>query len=677
MHARSSTLAVSLAAILATGGLLAVTTMSGCERKNPTGKAVTTGAKDLHALAGGGASPAIAPLQKETYTKVSTAMQPVADGGRPGENAAASLILAQSQFGLTEIPSARTAELERESLNRLTVLRATLNQWTSQTVSAEAAESFNTSDLVSGNKARIAELDAQIVTKAKTKSDLEARVALLRSDAAKKKEAAKPHQLAYAELRQQAATLSAVAGKDLVMQANARKREGDALLNEAGLLDAQADLLQPQADEAALQVGQLTNQKASLERSNTELAAGQTSAKDEAAKARAEAAKAEKDLLGQLDDLRKLREGELAETTAATVSALQKAVASAKKSQSDSAAQAKISVGGFQQSIGDAHLQAASGHRQYAGFLASVASVKPAFPGADALREESTKVKEQEKAALEAAKGAYEDAKGSYSSAPSRGEVKERLQKVGETLDTVSKWVGGEAVDVSGILKVQAAKPAAAEPEATPAAGTEVAAAPAAGDEGVIQGMVARMLDAGSTGNVSGLRELYHTTSPEEAAFVDVSVAFQKAFGELDQATTKAFGERFVTAMARNPMMQQQASLLNAAADAKVSDYQIVVSGNAATATNPKIPPPVEFAKIDGKWKIVTQYAQQVAAMPEAQRPLLTKQFQVLGECAAQTLVDLNSGTLQSADAVVNAFVLKLQPAMMKMMTEMQQGGGG
>lgn len=661
--------------IAASAGGAGLAMLGGCDRDDASKQAVVSGARDLHALAGGGAAPAIPALQKDTYTRVVGTVQPVADSGSPGTNAAASLILAQSQFGLSEAPAARMAELERESLNRLTVLRATLNQWTTQMVAAEADASYSTTELIGVNNQRIAELEQQITAANKAQADLEARVALLRKQAQARIEQAEPHQLAYAELRQQAGTLNAVAGMSVVEQAAARKRQGDQLMNEAAALTAQADVLQPQADEAALQARQLANQKSSLEQSNVSLAAGETAAKDQAAKAREEARKAEADLLGQLDELRKLRAGPLAEATADTLNALQKAVTSVRKAQTDSAPQAKVAIGSYQQAIGDINLQAASGHRQFAAFLHSLANVKPAFPGAAGLGEESVKIKESEKAALDAAKAAYEEANSAYSGVPVRGEVKERLQKVGETLDVVSKWVSGEAVDVSGILKVRAAEASVAPSPDSP---TSEPVAAATGDEAEIRQIIARVLDAGRTGNTAGVRELYLTSSPEEAAFVDASIAFQSAFGQLEQATQKAFGEGLIAALARNPMLAQVKDTLAAAQSASAADFQIVVSGDSATASSSSAPIPMEFARSNGQWKVLTQYDTLVAALPEAQRGLLTRQFEVMATSAQGALADLNSGVLKSADAVVNSFMLKLQPAMMQIMQEqMQQGGAG
>lgn len=650
--------------------------LGGCDRDEASKQAVVSGARDLHALAGGGAAPAIPTLQKDTYTKVVGTVQSAVDSGSAGSNAAASLILAQSQFGLSEGPAARMAELERESLNRLTVLRATLNQWTTQMVAAEADASYSTADLIEANTQRIAELEQKIRAANKAQADLEARVALLRKQAQAKIEQAQPHQLAYAELRQQAGTMNAVNGMSIIEQAAARKRQGDQLMNEAAALTAQADVLQPQADEAALQARQFANQKASLEQSNQSLAAGETAAKDQAAKSRDEARTAEADLLGQLDELRKLRSGPLAESTADTLNALQKALTSVRKAQTDSAAQARIAIGGYQQAIGDINLQAASGHRQFAAFLESLANVKPAFPSAAALGEESNKVKESEKAALDAAKAAYEEANSAYSGVPVRGEVKERLQKVGETLDVVSKWVAGEAVDISGILKVRASETPAPIASDQSTSATEQAAP--AGAEAEIRQIITRVLDAGRTGNTSGVRELFLTNSAEEAAFVDASIAFQGAFGALEQATQKAFGEGLIAALARNPMLAQVKDTLAAAQTATAADFQIVVSGDSATASSSSAPIPMEFARTNGQWKVLTQYDTLVAALPEAQRGLLTRQFEVMATSAQGALADLNTGVLKSADAVVNSFMLKLQPAMMQIMQEqMQQGGAG
>lgn len=644
---------------------LGMTALTGCEPEDPTRAAVRSGARDLRALAGGGPAPAPADMQRETYTKVAAAVQPVA--GTEGSASAAGLILAQAQSGLSEGPAAEALRLERESLNRLTVLRATFDQWLSHTVAAQAAAAYDPSAQIEEYRSAAAALDPRIAEQRTQKDQVEAQIADLRSRAKSKADEGQALALRYAEMRERSLTMTATQAEGLIREANLIKRQGDALTNDGQRLTAEADLLQPQAVELGLLTAQLENQKASVERALKELEAQREASRAEAATAGAASAQAAESIKSELDALRTLRSGPLAEAYASALQNLSTSGASARKAATSAAAQSKLGGGSASQGAGDLHLIAAGGHRQVAVFLESIAGATPAFPDATAVAQAAKEARDAEKASLESAKAAYEQARDAFSGVSARGEIKDRLTRLSETLDLVARWAGGEAVDLSAAARPP--EPAEEAPAEQPA--PDQAPAPAADDESAIRAILAASIEGQRAGDMSAFRSMMHAASPDEQAFIDASIDSQEAIARLDNATKARFQGSFVEALARNPMAGQAASTITAALNTTADDYQITINGDSAVASAPNIPIPVTFARIDGQWKATVDLSQ----IPPEARGMTLGIMQASAEAARGAQADLEAGSLQSADAVVNAFMLKLQPAIMRLMQ--QQGGGG
>lgn len=652
-------------ALVMTAGLAAALVLTGCGGDDPTSQAVKQSSRELRASSGGAAASAPEAMRQEAYESIRAAVQPVADSGRAGDNAAASLILARAQSGLGESQANAAFAAEREAMNRITVLRAHLREFVDRSIIAESAGSFSATERVTELRTSAAKIAEEIAAQKRAKSELDAKIAALTAEADGLLEQAKSFQVRYAEILAQAQATTATAGKPLVEEANRQKREGDGLRSRAERVRAEADLLKPQAEEAAVGISKVESLAAGLESEKQSLMAREASARASAAEARAAAESAADGLKKKLNELREFREGPLVKANDAAVQAFNTGIGSAKKAQQDSAGASRLAAADLQQGLGTLHWTRAVGLRQFGVFLESIASAKPAFPDAAAYADEAAKVREAEKAALESAKNAYESAKAGYEGASAKGDAKDRLTRVGEALDTINKWLAGETVDLGSLLPGAATPAPDAEPP--PALASGGTAAPAGDDAAQVATLLDRIIAATAAGDANAVMGLYAANTPEEREFLAATSAVTVKQARLDRACKAKFNKSFAEILASSPMGAALGGSLDPFGGLSARDFQITVNGDRATANRPGLPMPLSFIKQSGEWKA----SMNLDALPPQARQMAARIAGPMGEVIDSLAGRVESGEIATPEALLQAFMADFQQAMMRM------GGGG
>lgn len=643
-----------LLAITAAAGLA----LAGCSRENPTSKGVKAGARDLHAVSGGAAAFPPAESAKKGYTAVGGAVQGVADKGRPGDNSAANLLLSRSQSGLGEAAVTAAFAAEREGMNRLTVLRAQLNEFADRSVSAQSAGSFDPTARIAELGKSAADLGKQIETANAAKAVLDQKIAELREQAKAKLDEAQPHQVAYAELRQQASAMTATAGEPLIKQANERKRAGDKLRTEADWLNAQADQIAPQSTEAGVNISKLQTLKAGLEGEAKALADQAAAAKKLAAEARAAATSAADELRKKLDELEAFRAGPLTKAGDEALKAFNAALGSAKKAQQDSSGQSRAIVGELQQSIGDVHLARAIGTKQYADFLSALATTKPEFPDAAKYADAAKAAIEAKNKSIADAKAAYEAAKAAYEGSGAKGETKDRMQKVGETLGKLSEFVEGKDADFGTLLTV---------PKPAPKTEAPAAAAPAPSDPvAAVRMAFAEMVSASKSGKFDKVADMLWSPPGEGEAMLASTKQTLGGLGRVDAACRAKFGKGLMEGASGNPMMQGMTSQLGGLSAIDPATVKIEVAGADATVSGAGIPNVMKLHNVNGQWKQVFD----ISAVPQQTRGLMSKMAEPLAKACDEAVAGINSGSIESPEAAMNSIGMAVQAAVMQMMQD-------
>lgn len=669
---RSTTLARALVLAAAAGLTLSPV---GCSRENPTARAVKRGGRDLHALSGGAAAFPPAEVAKKQYTSVGSEVQAVADKGRDGDNSAANMLLSRSQSGLGEAAVNEAYAAEREAMNRLTVLRSHLKEFAERSIIAQSAGSFDPTVRIAELGTSASDLAGQIAKAKAARDELDRKIADLRAQAKAKLDEAQPHQVAYAELRQQAATLSATEGESLVKQANERKRAGDKLRTEADWINAQADQIVPASTEAGVNISKLETLKAGLEGEAQALAKQASQAKAAAAEGRAGATAAAEELRKKLDELTAFRAGPLTKAGDEALRAFNTALGTAKKAAKDSAGQSQSSVGELQQSIGDLQLARAVGLKQYADFLEALATCKPEFPDAAGYAKAAEDAKKAQADAVAAAKAAYEAAKAAYERSGAKGEGKERMQRVTDTLGKLSEFVEGKDADFGTLLSTS--KPAESAAATTPAP-----AAPAAGDpKAAVLASITQMVADAKGGRFEKLGEAMWAPPGEGEAMLASSKRMMVSLGKLDAACRAKFNKGLLDGLEGNQAMAGLSGPMGGLSGIDPAKLQVAVNGDEATVTGPGVPRPIIMKNVGGAWK----QKFDMGALSPQQRAMAAKITDPMIAGCEEALAGVQSGQLTSPEAALNTIGMKMQavimqlmqdPEMQKMMQEQMKNGG-
>lgn len=667
---------LAIAAGLAVG---CAVVMAGCDDDSPTGAALDRASVQLREMTPAGAAPASLTIRQQVYQQVGSDLSGATNQGTPAENAAASILLAETKIGQGQIAAARATELEAQALRLARRLRAALSDWAVRSARAEAAAQYDPAPELADIESQISERREQIEQARGQKAEVEAKVADLRAQAQAKLDEAEGYRREEGLLRQRSLEAKATEGAKLLEQATEQKRRADAVEVQAGNLEASAALIEPQIGEIDLEIARIEKQIELLESARQEVNARAQAARSNAQDAREAAAAAAQDADQLLAELAALRTGDLAQSLEEAIRHFEGAARDAKNAASASRTTANVVAGTAQQQLGGVQRLRARSWTDHATILEALAAASPAMPNAQTYAAAAQEARAQAQAALEASNAAYADAQSAYGSAGAKGEAQERLQALSNRLGQLAGVPLDEEVAPSGD----------GEPSDEPASDASGAAS-AGGPQSVMDAM----LDAVRQGQYSQIAEHVYIANPANQQALEAVVTIAEAFGRVDQAMQSQYGKGLMQAgMEQAAAMGGQAPGLPSGTDpramldemtgglatASSSEFEWQVDGDIATATHRDDPTnPVQMRLVDGRWLFdLTPYEGMLDAQPQADqyRELIAFAAPLITDALNQAAAEIEAGQYGSTEVAVNAVNLKLQPLLMQIMGKMQELG--
>jgi hypothetical protein len=653
----------SLALLALAGCALTALALGGCDSGSPAGDAVRESAVSVHSIAGGGSTGAPVSWQADALRAAEQSARESADGGA-GESASAALMQAQALLGMAEGPLARASEIERDVLNRATVIRAQIEEWTTRQSLASGAESFDPAEQVRAAEARIAELTREAQQIASRKAEIDGRIAELRRQAEEKNSEAQRIADEAAVLRRSVENASAREALPVVERAAQAVRRADTLRAEAATLEADASVLEPQSVEQGVLAQQAASEAESARARIANLREQQARASQEARAQRDAAQQAAQRLDQMLAEARAVRTDNLPGPAQDGLKQADAALAAARKAGNDAGGNAtRLLEGDAQHLRGAAFLARAQGLSAWRGLLTDLAGVAPALPNAAQYRAEADEVTQRLSEALSSAREAFEAAQSAYGRAGGRA-AGERAERVAGLLGEMAKLAAGEQVDLIATFNLQrrgGASPSAA-PEPTPAPSRPQSAAPAGVPQDLVEAINSSFAAAREGRYDDALANVMGPPEVKEALRGQFEASAK--FARLDEAMRGRFNTGLFDVA--GPMLTPMGmSRKTVTMDLSAADYDITMQ-DADTAVSrlrgaPQMPP-TTYRRVNGVWMLDEGEAgaQLTAAAPMIRR---------LGEEIDRITADVQSGAIAQAPQVM----MRLQQAFMSLM----QGGPG
>ncbi len=674
--------ALRLALIAGCASLLMV---GGCGRDGDQ-QAISDASIKLSALDVGVGTRVPPGVSTKTYNEVIQSMQPLASG--EGANAAdAAVLLANAQRGLGIHRAAEAANLEKLATNMLPGIRARLRAWQMHNAAAKAAAAYDPAPELARLDSDVQARQAQAERERARKAEIEAKEAELLNQVADRLARASSLRDQAGSLELQIPAVSATEGLELTKQIRELSRQADALELDARDLKNQADRLALDVQGADVEIQKLTEQIRLIGESRAAVQARAKAAQEEAARARGDAQQAAVEIAERVDTaenaLTPFREQQVAPATEKAVEQFRTAAASAKRGVGARRSNAQLAAGQAQQSLGDACWTSALGHGAYALLMEELAAAEPALPAAAEYASRAQAARTAANEARQSAYDAYQQAKGAYEATGASGEAKALLEQVSVRLNEISRAVGKGVVSDDALGALVDPEPGAdeGEPEQT-APADEVAAADPAEE---IRELVRGATEAAEAGRYSAFTDIMHPASDDEARAVELMGDTLLALESLERATSDAFGESFLSWLAANPPPGQAGQVMNPADsfsfDADALDIQ-VQDDEAVAYTGDAANPQLDFRRVDGRWKMLFSYDKLGAGgLPENLRAVMAEMMPTIlsatSAAYAETASQVESGALESNQAVLVAISTKLQPLNMQIMQKVMEAGGG
>lgn len=663
-------------------GLAATVLLVGaCDRRTPSGKAVSQSARELHTVmspASSTSSESTSTFAQSKYQEVVKTVSEANKEGLAGEVAAAALLAAESQLGLTEQPVATATSLEAQVDSETLVLRSFLSVWIAENARAEAAALYNPADAIATAEKEAASFDAKAAEMSNRRDQLASRIKDLKSQAGQKLDTVREEEAAISKMKEEAGTLKATEAAKIIEQASSRRREADKVRTEGSLLDAQAEQLQPQFREAELMLEQYQAQAKTYRDSITEMRRQEVAKKEEVSQARGAAQAAAQELDTRLSAIAKTRGEALTQAYDAATSAFQKALSTAKEAKSDqSFALAKVSEGNIQQGLGDLHWARAQGLLRYAATLGRLGEVKPSLPNASTYVDQAKTAKEAAGEALQSAEQAYQAASSAFGSAQVRGAAKEHLALLSSKLEAIAKITSGQGLDVLAALANGTFKPSdAPAPEPAPDAPVEQAPPTPVDTTDGAGAFLDSLLNAVRAGDAATIAASLSTDNEQLRGLATEQIKLLGNLARVEAACMEKFNESFVGGMTAMAQQTGQSSQLDAAslaklADLKSGDLNIQVQGDSGTFSFPGFSQSGSLTKVDGQWKI--GIPAEILAVPEQQRQMGLTILVMMNNVMPSVADDINAGTIDS----VQSAIMALQTKIMSSGPGLGNGGGG
>jgi|GEM_PF-2289169 len=590
--------ALSAAALVAFAG--------GCgDRESAADKAITTQAREMHALSGDSPSPSFQDVEAKQLGTLNSALAAAASGGNAGEKAAASMMLAQSNLTLAEHAMGETGLLVSAMGNAISEVDGHLGAWRKHQAIKGAAASYDPAPQLAEIAKSKAEKDTAIAAEKQRQAELQSKLDALQAKVKQMMDSVAGRETQYAQLMEQASKLSATDGVPLVTQANGVKREADSLRMAGTKLQAQADVLIPQVRESQAIVNQLENQKKDSEATEVALAKHLADSREEAARAGAEAEKAGAQVTEALARVTKAQEDAQAGFAKAQ-GFYTKAVQAAREASKD--AGGKAVLGDAQLATAYMHWKNSHSQRVYAALLSSLSNVQPPLRESAALAAKATEAQAAAKAAAEAASDALDQAKTSFEGTRVQGAAKERIDalvKVLESAISVSKDQGTNvSPELAALAGMGAARSAtavsAADPAPSPA--SPASASTGEGPKATLSALIAAI----NAERVVDVLNLMYVEPAQQPSF-DTIKAYFAAVERADKACKGKLGVG-LEAISGTPgnMASMVARTLQPYKQLDVESMTIDIKGDTATANAAGLPKPISFKSVDGRWLIAS-----------------------------------------------------------------------
>ena len=420
----------------------AIVFLAGCDQGDPVARSIENASVTLRMLNPAGGPPPAEARRNELYTQALSQLR-----GAPGEPTSAqqtaiSLLTAEAESGLAEIPLEEAAAQERTLLGQIREARALLSQWQGHRVREATARQFDPTSEISEIDSAIAERDAQIAAAEDAAAALDAQIATLNNEVDTRLAEAAEERLTEASLREQARAVSAVEGEELIKGARAHQRVADALEVEAEMLRARIEQLERESTEAKLNVERLRTQRALLGRARAAVQERAQASAEQAAEAAADADATAQRLAAALVAIERARDegAALAQAYEKGLTGLNRALSAANRAQSDQSARqgARAAVGATQQAIGDAHNARVRGTAAYAELLQALVAAD-GLEGSAASEANLAAARDSIAEDRQAASDAYEAARTAFSGSGARGdEVRARIERLDALLQNLS-----------------------------------------------------------------------------------------------------------------------------------------------------------------------------------------------------------------------------------------------
>lgn len=630
--------------------LLMVCGLVGCDRGTAATEPLREANLTLRSLAPEGrGGPAVA-ARGAAYTKVISALKPVADEGTAGEKSAAYLLLAQAQAGLAERSASEAAEIERGLQRDLQGVRDSLSHWMTSSAIAAAAASYDPTR-------ELAEIDAQIkektdlrVVEQQKKAAVDAKVEAVRGEAAALSERGRAKRQEAGTIKAGTAAQSAVEAETSTIRAREIAREADALEVQAATLEANALQQAPESVEIQLQIDRLTNQKELLEKAREDVLRRAETAKAQAAEARAAAAAAAATIKQRVEAVDKRRAEALEGPTAAAIKGYTDAAQFASKA-SGAKGVSQLSAGSLKQSVGDAQWTKARGLTAYAETMEALASVSPALPEAASYRQKAEAAKAEAKEALEAATEAYEAADGAFG-AGGNGLNAERVSAVNAALGAIVERTSGGAKNIRK-TDTPAEEPGTATPSETSAGGVA-----ADSPQATLQALV----DLQKSKQYDRAVEFFATKDETERAALGAVLGLAQKGEALDAAMKAKFGkglEEAGAAMGGAMPGGMGGGAMDAMKDLDASSVAFTVEGDKATGTLPG-GQKMTMVRQDGKWRI----DMGSMGVPAEEIGMVAAMVGPMGKAMDEVTAEINGGKHATMEAAMMSFGQKVAGAM-------------
>lgn len=454
---RSSHSGVSLLLALAP-----LTVLAACGRDE---SAVKSGARSLHALAGGGAAPATAEKRESTYKALAEL-----DGDQP----ARLVLAAQAQLGLAAAPALEFTTLLGQAADQNTIIRGLVGQWVELKARSAQLQSVNPSAQLETIARGKAEKTRELARLTAAREELAGRIAALTAQAQEKIAAGVALQEKHAAVIRDTASKSAHESLEAVTQANAQKRRGDALVLEGRGIEAQAQTLGLELKSAELEILQAQNQIKEFDRAASDLTSLTASNKQMAAKLGEQAGQVAEQIATRLGELESLRGSKLDQALSGWLKACQTALSTAQKAATSGGSQnasGKLILASAQQALADAQLAQARELSAHADLLSALATALPLLPHAQDHERKTLEIRGQARRITEQAGESLEQAIAAYQSVPVRApEARERLEKLGQDLERLAAKVAPAKTGIPAEPEAPA-EPETPEAPAEPTAG--------------------------------------------------------------------------------------------------------------------------------------------------------------------------------------------------------------